>query len=233
MHAEAFSRPTGELGLKVIRASGIGPRRELTLREVLHYGLPQAGLDRDVNEWREANTPNILRGVTKQGTARAVARRLSLPYLWSQLWLTKISDGRRIELGLAGVRVVTTAGVGFLVDALQGSVEPELLRFHGLGEGTTAENSADTDLETELTTEYVSDNVRATGTLTEGASANIFRTVGTNTVDGAAAVTEHGIFSDADVGQGVLLDRTVFSVVNLAASDGLESTYELTIAAGG
>lgn len=233
MQAAAETRPTGALGLRVLRANGIGPGQELTLAEVAHYGLPQKGLPDEVNHWREENAPNLLRGIRKQGAARMAARGLGLPYLWSQLWLTKISGGQRTELGLAGIRVVTTAGVGFLVDALQGTVEPELLRFHGLGEGNTAENSADTDLETELTTEYSSDNVRATGTLAEGASANIFRTVGTNTVDAAAAVVEHGIFSDADVGQGVLLDRTVFAVVNLAASDALESTYELTIAAGG
>ena len=31
---------------------------------------------------------------------------------------------------------------------------------------------------------------KATGSLTEGAGANVFRTVGTNTVDNTAAVTE-------------------------------------------
>jgi hypothetical protein len=227
--------PAGDVALRVIRPApaAASPGHELTLPEVLRYASPARGEHPETNAWRAANTRHILRGVRRQGAARAAARALGLPYMWSQLWLAKTTAaGQRFDLGLAGVRVVTTAGVGFLVDALQGSVEPELLRFHGLGEGTTAENSADTDLETELTTEYASDNTRATGTLAEGATANIFQTVATNTVDAAAAVTEHGILSDADVGQGVLLDRTVFAVVNLADGDSLESTYELTLTAG-
>lgn len=234
MHADAFTHPTGDLGLRIIRANGIGPGHELSIPEILRWGLPQAGLPDEVNEWRSANTPNILRGLRRQGMARVAARRLGITYVWSQLYLTKISpNGHRFELGLAGVRLVTTAGVNFLVDALQGTVEPEILRFHALGTGTAAEATGDTALQTELTTQYNPDNTRATGTLTEGASANIFRTVGTNTVDASAAVTEHGVMSQAATGGGTLLDRTVFSVVNLAASDGLESTYDFTIAAGG
>ena len=52
----------------------------------------------------------------------------------------------------------------------------------------------------------------------------------TNTVDGAAAVTEHGIFSAAS--GGILLDRSVFSVINLASGDSIQSTYQLTFTAG-
>jgi hypothetical protein len=234
MQMNADMKPRGDLGLRVIRHNGQGPGTELTLGQVLEYGSPQAGLPAEVNTWRAANLPYILRGIRKQGTGRAVARRFGLPYFWSQLWLAKITpDGRRLELGLASIRLVTTAGVNFLVDALQGTVEPEILRFHGIGTGTNAEATGDTALQTELTTQYNPDNTRATGTLTEGASANIFRTVGTNTVDASAAVTEHGIFSQAATGGGTLLDRSVFSVVNLASADSLESTYDLTIAAGG
>jgi hypothetical protein len=118
---------------------------------------------------------------------------------------------------------------------LQGTVEPEILRYHGLGTGTTAAATGDTGLQTELTTEYTG-NVRATGTLTEGASANIFRSVGTNTLDsGTPAVTEHGVLSQAATGGGTLLDRHVFSAINLdgAAGDGLQSTYDFTLSAGG
>lgn len=142
-------------------------------------------------------------------------------------------NGLFTDYGIVSRRLVTTAGVNFLVDALQGSVEPEILRFHGFGTGTTAENVADTTLETEETTQYVGD-VRPTGTLGEGASANIFRTVGTYSPDsgGTRAITEHGIFSANAA--GTLLDRSVFSVVNLVAgADSLQATYDLTIAAGG
>jgi hypothetical protein len=90
----------------------------------------------------------------------------------------------------------------------------------------------DTALQTELTTQYNPDSTRATGSTTE-ASATVFRTVGTNTFDASAAITEHGILSQAATGGGVLLDRSQFSAVNVANADSLQSTYDLTINTGG
>jgi hypothetical protein len=77
--------------------------------------------------------------------------------------------------------------------------------------------------------------VRATGSLTEGASANIFRTVGTNTLDETpgAALREHGILSSATVGAGVLWDRTLYAAITLSSGDGLQSTYDMTASANG
>jgi hypothetical protein len=122
---------------------------------------------------------------------------------------------------------------GFIVDAAQNLTELENMKYHGLGTNNTAESASDTTLNTELTTAYNPDNTRATGTTTEGASANIYKTVGTNTVDGSASVVEHGIFSQAATGGGVLLDRSVFSTVSLSSGDALQSSYELTFNSGG
>lgn len=237
--AQGISIPSGDLSLSVIRGNGVkvpahgpGLGRELSLSEMVRHGFPQKGLPDVVNEWRERNVPNLLRG-RRMVAARAAARRLGLPYLWSQLWLRVVrADGSIEDLGFAGYRVVTTAGAGFIVDAFQDTVELENMKFHGIGTGNTAESASDTDLETEITTQYETDNTRPTGTTTEGASANIYRTVATITVDGSVAATEHGVLSDASVGSGVLLDRTVFAVVNLAASDSLQASYELTFPAG-
>lgn len=135
--------------------------------------------------------------------------------------------------GVVSRRVVTTTGVGFLVDAWQNSVELEIMKYHGTGSGTTAAVVGDTALETEFTTETNPNSTRATGTLTEGASANIFKSVGTNTYDASVAVTEHGILSQAATGGGVLWDRHVFSAINLVSAESLESTYEATFSAGG
>ena len=137
------------------------------------------------------------------------------------------------DYGVVSHKVVTTAGVGFIVDAFQNTQELENFKYHGIGTNNTAEASSDTALGAELTTAYNPDSTRATGTLTEGGSANIFQTVGTNTVDGSAAVVEHGIFSQSATGGGVLLDRSVFSTVNLSSGDALQSTYSLTFNAGG
>jgi hypothetical protein len=106
-------------------------------------------------------------------------------------------------------------------------------KYHGFGTGGTAEAAGDTALVTEFTTQYAVDNTRPTGTQTVGGSSNIYRTVATFSPDsgGTLAVTEHGIFSAASA--GTLLDRSLFSVVNVvAASDSITSTYDLTLPAG-
>lgn len=138
------------------------------------------------------------------------------------------------DYGIVSRKVVTTAGVNFLVDALQGSVEPEILKYHGIGTDATAEAIGQTALLAELTTEYNPNNTRATGNLAEGASANIFHTEGTNTLDANGIVLrEHGIFSQAATGGGTLLDRSVFAAITLDSGDALLSKYELTLTAGG
>ncbi len=125
--------------------------------------------------------------------------------------------------------VVTTVGKGFLVDAWQNIVEMEIMKFHGVGTGTNAAAAGDTALQTEITTQINPDSTRATGSLTEGASANIFRTVGTVSFDGSAAVTEWGLFSQAATGGGTMFSRIVFSAINVSNGDSIQFTYDLTV----
>lgn len=231
--AAGSMRPSGSLHLVHLRAGQTPvrwPHRELAVADMVRLGTPQPHQPVEVNRWRSANRAHLWRGVRRV----LAARTLGLPTMYGTLFLTVIrADGRVVDLGLASMRVVTTAGVNYLVDAFQNTTELENFKFHGLGTGTNAEASADTALQTELTTAYNPDSTRATGSTIEGASANIYRTVGTNTVDGTAAVTEHGILSQAATGGGTLWDRSVFSVVNLASGDSLQSTYDCTFAAGG
>jgi hypothetical protein len=142
------------------------------------------------------------------------------------------TPGRRDDYGVVSRKVVTSAGVNYLAaDFAGGANDSNLFKYHGLGTGTNAEATGDTALQTELTTQYNPDNTRATGS--QSSSTNTYTTVGTNTVDASAAVTEHGLFTQAATGGGTLWDRSVFSVVNLASGDSLQSTYTLTISAGG
>lgn len=248
VHAGGSVAPSGKLGLQVIRGGKLKgsreqiehqrgllavdplPLRPLSMRELIQHGMPRVGLADEVNEWRTRNLRHLQRGLLRVAGARA----LKLPQLYGQLRLVVLKgDGRVLDLGVASLRVVTTAGVNFIVDAFQNTTELENLKFHGFGTGATAEASGDTALVTELTTQYAVDNTRPTGTTTEGASANIYRTVATLSPDsgGTIAITEHGVFSATSA--GTLLDRTVFSAVNLVAgSDSLQATYDLTIAAG-
>ncbi len=248
MHAQGEAQPEGSLGLRIIRGgdepSGVitadRPGKELTLPEILRFGTPQkldpfgVPMDPQVRDWRKTNAINLGRRLVQKTFARSVARQLHLPYFWSQLYLKVIkADGREFDLGLVGIHQVVDNGVGFIVDAWQNIVELEIMKFHGIGTGSSAEGSTETALVTELTTEYTTDNTRATGSLAEGASANIFKTVGTNPVDATVALREHAVLSQAAVGGGVMLDRTLYALINLDSGDSLQSTYELTLNSGG
>jgi hypothetical protein len=228
-----------------------------TIEQLAEFGTPNVGLKDQVNAWRRDNVDRLrTRDFTLEDAYRtlgqlhggeriefveslrpldkiALARDLGIAGYYGSLYLRVLrKDGDVESLGLASLRLVTNNGVGFIVDAFQNLTELENMKFHGIGTGTNAEAAGDSALQTELTTQYIVNSTRATGTTTENAS-NIYETVATNEVDAAVAITEHGILSQAATGGGTLLDRSVFSAVNLASGDRLESTYRLTINSGG
>lgn len=232
MHASTTTL-SGTLGLQVTRG-GLDQTMwpELDRRAFVEHALPRAGLPAEVNAFRARNQRHLQRGWRRI----LLAKMLGVPTQYGALWLTvRRGDGTVLPYGLASLRVVTDTGVGFIVDAFQNTTELENLKYHGFGTGGAAEAAGNTALTTELTTQYAVDNTRPTGTTTEGASANIYRTVATFSPDsgGTLAITEHGIFSQAATGGGVMLDRSLFSVVNVvAASDSITSTYDLTFTSG-
>jgi hypothetical protein len=125
--------------------------------------------------------------------------------------------------------LIVDAGETFLRDAWKNTVELEIMKFHGIGTGAVAAAEANTGCGTELTTQYNPDSTRATGSLENGAGTNVFRTVGTNTVDASVAVTEWCLMSQATTGGGTLFSRVVFSAINLASGDSLQTTWDLTV----
>ena len=189
---------------------------------------------------------NLMRDLHRQGyDLPADGVRDVLEALWrsvvieSELALTVIRPRGKYaplveEYGVVSRRVVTTAGVNYIANDFNdaaSSADVSNFDYHGLGTGTNAEAVGDTTLQTELTTEYTG-NVRATGTPSTP-SANVYRSVGTNTMDsGTPAVTEHGLFSASS--SGTLLDRSIFSAINLVGANGdsLQSTYSITFTAG-
>lgn len=143
-------------------------------------------------------------------------------------------DGSVEDRGVVSRKVITTAGVGYLVDAWQNAVELENMKFHGFGSGTTVEGAAQTGLVTEFTTEYASDNVRPTGSTTEGAGANVLRTIADFAPSENCSVEEQGILSSATVGAGVLWDRSLTGTIDMTGgADSLEATYDMTASSGG
>lgn len=232
--------PSGALTMNVIRGGDshvvdpYPPSPELTMRNIFLHGFPQRGLPDEVNQFRTANIPHLWRGMRKLLVARAFRTSTITGALWAVK--TKGDTGEALDLGLISLRVVTTAGVNKIVALLNttDAVTGVNFKYHGYGTGTTAEAIGDTALVTELTTQYNPDNTRPTGTQTVGGSSNIYRTVATITPDsGSPVLREHGVFSAATA--GTLLDRTLFAAITLdtTVGDSLQTTYEMTVAAGG
>ena len=220
------ARPTSTLHRVVIPA----PKPSLTLAVAREFGLAKPGQAAELKAWKRHNEAHLERGLRDLEARERGRGPAFLGALWAVL---NRADGSRLDLGLISARVVTTAGVNYLVRTFQNLDEPELLRFHGMGTGTTAEATSDTALAAELTTQYTTTSTRPQGTLAQGGTANVFQTVATVSVKAAAAITEHGIFTQAAAPGGTLLDRSVFAVVNLAANESIQFTYELTLPAGG
>ncbi len=136
------------------------------------------------------------------------------------------ANGKVEDLGIIATKLVTTVFVNHIVDLLQAADATfSNYKYHDSGIGTTAPVVGDTTLETPC------GEARTVGTQTEGASANIYKTVATHTYAGNFAITEHGVFNAA--ASNKLLDRSTFTAINVVANDKIEYTYEVTLPAGG
>lgn len=169
---------------------------------------------------------NFWRGWAQVQLSKAVSKMFGGVAVLSELKATLIKqDGTHIDLGVLGYRSVTTAFVSYVVDQLQTETSTfGDFKYHDSGVGTTAENITDTAMET------TDGESRATGTQTESA-ANAYRSVGVIAYTSTKAITEHGLFNDASA--GTLMDRTVFSAINVVNGDSISFTYTLTVSAGG
>lgn len=196
------------LGIRVIRKGVQGAPFSWRLRQALRW-------DR-------------VRGLFATKAAQSLGKLLGFGTFTSELRAVHINGrtGTRTDFGVVSRRVVTTAWVNFLVDNLQAETTAfGDLKFHDSGTGSTAAAVGDTDIET------TDGEARVTGTQTEGASANIYKTVGTITYTGTKTITEHGIFTV--VTGGTMADRHVFTGIGVDATDQIEFTYEMTYSAGG
>src|SRR6478735_229003 len=101
--------------------------------------------------------------------ARGFSWLTGIPTVTGRLRLRKrLIDGTWIDYGWVGYRVVTNAGVAFMVDDFDPTTasatnDITTLKYHGVGTTNTAENVADTALAAECTTALNPDSTRATG----------------------------------------------------------------------
>jgi hypothetical protein len=170
--------------------------------------------------WKIRNLPHILRGW----------RAIVGPLLGFSGFYAELSarlhraDGTVVNYGVISRRKLTTAFVNFMVDQLQTETSAwGDFKYHDSGTGTLAESNSDTALGTPT------GDTRGTGTQTEGATANIYKSVATLSYTATHAITEHGLFNALT--NGTLMDRSVFAAINVASGDSIAFTYELTCSA--
>ena len=135
-----------------------------------------------------------------------------------------IRNGEVIGERVVENKKVTTAFVNFIVAQLQ--TESSIFgdfKYHDSGTSSQGEAPGDTGLITPC------GEARTTGTQIEGAQTYEYKSVATHTYAGGFAIVEHGLFNAAT---GVtLMDRTVFSVINVVASDKIEFTFTIQFSA--
>jgi hypothetical protein len=186
-------------------------------------------------EWRLRNALRwaYIWGWISTNLAILFSRITGIVTVTTQVSAKLLHDGEWMDYGVLGRKCVTTTGVNWIVDCWQGTYNPNTMKYHGCGTGAVAEAIGDTTLGAECTTVLNPDNTRATGSLAEGATSNIFSSAGTLTFDGGATVTEHGILNQAATGGGTLWDRTVFAGIAVVSTDTLQFTYQITFTQGG
>jgi hypothetical protein len=139
------------------------------------------------------------------------------------------------DYGIVSRRVVTDTGAEYVCDAFQNADTTSIAAFywHALGTGNAAESTANTSLDSELTTDDTT-GYRSAGTQTTGsAGAHVYETVGTVEVSTTLTIEEHGIFCTSSAGSTGLWDRSLTGSQALTSGDSLQATYTLTITAGG
>lgn len=166
---------------------------------------------------------NLIRNWLRRGRERLRLLSRGKVSLTSSLGVRVIrKDGRVENRGIVSRQKVTDAFVAFMVDELQAETSPwGDFKYHDSGIGTTAEDPA----HTALVTPWGGARDPA-GTQTEGATANIYKSVQTTTYSATKAITEHGLFNAAEA--GTMMDRHVFSEINVNDGDKIEFTYELS-----
>lgn len=208
--------------------------REITADEFVLCAAPQPGLSNQVNEDRARHFADYL--AANEQILWALRKRI--PMLVSSLFAQHVDrDGTVLASRLCGHHSLTKVGAAKAIAAMVGDDPTTIGTFiyHGIGTGATAEAFSDTALVTELTTEYLTDNTRATGSQEHGGDTNIYESNAVIAVKTAPAATikEHGLFSAAARGSGVLFDRTKtgFGPFTLLASQNLQVGYDFTLTA--
>lgn len=129
------------------------------------------------------------------------------------------------EMKLANL--ITTAGKAGVASRINGSGGEAAFTYLAIGTGTTAANVADTTLETEITTGGGARAAATASRTTTDTTNDTARLVYTWTFSSSFAVTEAGALNAAS--SGTLLNRQVFTAVNVVSGDSLQVTVDIDV----
>lgn len=170
----------------------------------------------------------LLRGRVDSGRTPIDENRTAIVKGHTRLLVQHFHNGEEVTENQREVfdRVITNVGRDAIIDAFTGSFTLSNFNWHDCGTGTVAEAVGDTVLGTPVT------EARVEGVQTQPTS-DTYRSVATINFTNSYAITEHGLLSQTGKPGGTLLDRTVFSAVNVVSGDAIQFTFEVTIASGG
>lgn len=168
--------------------------------------------------FRKINPEPIADGEVKPGLMNHLsAYGVRVPFL-TGMWVGEMSVAN----------LITNAGIAAIAGRINGHGWLNAFTYIALGTGTTAANVADTTLEAELSTSGLA---RANGTVdreTDTVTNDTASITYTWTASGSAAVTESGVLNAAS--DGILLNRQVFSAVNLVNGNSFQVTHKFKAA---
>lgn len=136
-----------------------------------------------------------------------------------------LTGNRTSELKVANL--VTNAGLAGIASRINGAGSEAAFTYIAIGTGTTAAAAGDTALETEISSGGGSRASATASRTTTTVSDDTATLVHTFTFSGSFAVTEAGALNAAS--SGTLLNRQVFSAINVVSSDTLQVTIDVAV----
>lgn len=126
-----------------------------------------------------------------------------------------------------GSNLITNAGAAGVASRINGSGGEAAFTYIAIGTGATAAAAADTTLQAEITTNGGQRASATASRATTDVTNDTARLVLTYSFTGSFAVTESGVLNASSA--GVLLNRQVFSAVNVVSGDSLQVTHNFDV----
>lgn len=129
------------------------------------------------------------------------------------------------EMHLANL--ITNAGMAAVASRINGAGSEAAFTYLAIGTGNTAAAATDTALQTEITTGGGARAAATASRVTTDVTNDTARLVYTWTFSSNFAVTEAGALNASS--SGVLLNRQVFTAVNVVSGDSLQVTVDVDV----